>query len=163
MTILRRCPPSAPRSRDLQRRSRDAIARRSRYDPAVQTAEFRDQDCDGIRAWPKTLDSKYCNFHYDFRGGPKYQNIKIEVFWFLQFYFGKIREIDQEIFVQFNRKKLQTFNFLKTSEKIRKTANILTPPPLKIWDRSGAKACKSCRSRQELSNEYLLAKFGFDP
>ena len=27
---------------------------------------------------------------------------------------------------------------------------------------SGAKACKSCRSRQELSNEYLLAKFGFD-
>ena len=26
----------------------------------------------------------------------------------------------------------------------------------------GAKVCKSCRSRQELSNEYLLAKFGFD-
>ena len=25
-----------------------------------------------------------------------------------------------------------------------------------------AKACKSCRSRQEPSNEYLLAKFGFD-
>ena len=25
---------------------------------------------------------------------------------------------------------------------------------------SGAKACKSCRSRQELSNEYLLAQFG---
>ena len=27
---------------------------------------------------------------------------------------------------------------------------------------SGAKACKYCRSRQELSNEYLLAKFGVD-
>ena len=27
---------------------------------------------------------------------------------------------------------------------------------------SGEKACKSCRTRQELSNEYLLAKFGFD-
>ena len=27
---------------------------------------------------------------------------------------------------------------------------------------SGAKACKSCRSRQELSNEYFLAKIGFD-
>ena len=27
---------------------------------------------------------------------------------------------------------------------------------------SGAKACKSCRSPQELSNEHLLAKFGFD-
>ena len=25
---------------------------------------------------------------------------------------------------------------------------------------SGAKACKSCRSRQELSNEYLCVKFG---
>ena len=27
---------------------------------------------------------------------------------------------------------------------------------------SGAKTCKSCRSRQELSNEYFLAKFGVD-
>ncbi len=31
-----------------------------------------------------------------------------------------------------------------------------------LLDSKGAKACKSCRSRQELSNEYLLAKFGFD-
>ena len=29
-------------------------------------------------------------------------------------------------------------------------------------DSKGAKTRKSCRSRQELSNEYLLAKFGFD-
>ena len=27
---------------------------------------------------------------------------------------------------------------------------------------SGGKACQSCRSRQELSKEYLLAKFGVD-
>ena len=27
---------------------------------------------------------------------------------------------------------------------------------------TGAKACTSCRSRQELSNEYLLAKIGLD-
>ena len=33
---------------------------------------------------------------------------------------------------------------------------------LKYWGLSGAKACKSCRSRQELSNEYLLANFGVD-
>ena len=33
---------------------------------------------------------------------------------------------------------------------------------LNFWMLSGAKACKSCRSRQELSNECLLAKFGFD-
>ena len=29
-------------------------------------------------------------------------------------------------------------------------------------DSKGAKVCKSCTSRQELSNEHLLAKFGFD-
>ena len=33
---------------------------------------------------------------------------------------------------------------------------------LKFWDLSGAEVCKSCRSRQELSNEYLLAKIGVD-
>ena len=31
-----------------------------------------------------------------------------------------------------------------------------------LRDLSGAKVCKSCRSRQELSNEYLLAKIGVD-
>ena len=31
---------------------------------------------------------------------------------------------------------------------------------LKCLGLSGAKACKSCRSRQEISNEYLFAKFG---
>ena len=33
---------------------------------------------------------------------------------------------------------------------------------MKNSDLSGAKTCKSCRSRQELSNEYLLGKFGVD-
>ena len=33
---------------------------------------------------------------------------------------------------------------------------------LKCWGLSVAKAFKSCRSRQELSNEYLLAKIGVD-
>ena len=33
---------------------------------------------------------------------------------------------------------------------------------INCWDWNGAKACKSCRSCQELSNECLLAKFGFD-
>ena len=41
-------------------------------------------------------------------------------------------------------------------------ANKFDEKLLKYWGLSGAKACKSCRSRQELSNEYLLAKFGFD-
>ena len=33
---------------------------------------------------------------------------------------------------------------------------------LKFLDLSGANVCTSCRSRQELFNEYLLAKFGVD-
>ena len=31
-----------------------------------------------------------------------------------------------------------------------------------LLDSKGAKECKSCRSRQELSNEYFLAQFGVD-
>ena len=33
---------------------------------------------------------------------------------------------------------------------------------LKYRGLRGAKACKSCSSRQELSNEYFLAKCGVD-
>ena len=33
---------------------------------------------------------------------------------------------------------------------------------LKYWRLSGVEACKSCRSRQKLSNEYSLAKIGFN-
>ena len=33
---------------------------------------------------------------------------------------------------------------------------------LKFCEWSGAKECQSDRSRQELSNEYLVAKIGFD-
>ena len=31
-----------------------------------------------------------------------------------------------------------------------------------LSDSKGTKVCKSCRSCQELANEYLLAKFGVD-
>ena len=31
-----------------------------------------------------------------------------------------------------------------------------------LLDSKGANVCKSCRSRQELSNEYFLPKFGVD-
>ena len=43
-----------------------------------------------------------------------------------------------------------------------KNANMFDENFLKHSGLSGAKACKSCRSRQALSNEYLLAKFGVD-
>ena len=47
-------------------------------------------------------------------------------------------------------------------EILWKDAKIRDEIFLKYWGMSGAKACKSCRSRQELSNEYLLANFGVD-
>ena len=57
--------------------------------------------------------------------------------------------------------------FCKNLPKKAKQFDEILP---KYWGLSGAKACKSCRSRQELSNAnsnaysnaYLLAKFGFD-
>ena len=39
---------------------------------------------------------------------------------------------------------------------------IMTTFLLIFLDLSAAEVCTSCRSRQELSNEYLLAKFGVD-
>ena len=47
-------------------------------------------------------------------------------------------------------------------EILWKNAKIRDENFLKYWGLSGAKACKSCRSRQELSNEYSFAKIGFD-
>ena len=47
-------------------------------------------------------------------------------------------------------------------EILWKNAKIRDENFLKYWGLSGAKACKSCRSRRELSNEYFLAKIGFD-
>ena len=68
-----------------------------------------------------------------------------------------------------------------TSEKINKSGNIATFWRVFLWNseieavrfswfsdwspkvqKCVKDACKSCRSRQELSNEYWVAKFGFD-
>ena len=50
-------------------------------------------------------------------------------------------------------------NFCK---KMPKNAKKRDENFLKYLGLSGAKECKSCRSRQEFSNEYFLAKFGVD-
>ena len=57
---------------------------------------------------------------------------------------------------KFNQKMLKNENFIIHSRK--KFDDFW----LKFWSLSGAKVCESCRSRQELSNEYLLAKIGVD-
>ena len=48
--------------------------------------------------------------------------------------------------------------------KTRKSGNLRAKKMQKICksDWSGAKVCKSCRSRKMLQNEYLVAKFGVD-
>ena len=56
------------------------------------------------------------------------------------------------------KEKTNQCNFENKTENAKKFDDIW----LKFGMLSGAKACKSCRSRQELSNEYSLSKFGFD-
>ena len=46
---------------------------------------------------------------------------------------------------------------MNTFEEVFKTAKIVTRFFLKFCDLSGAKDCKSCRSRKIQQNEYLVA------
>ena len=62
----------------------------------------------------------------------------------------KISEHQGELWKKSN---FLAFLILKTPKRIDEIL-------LKYWGLSGAKACKSSRSRQELSNEYLLVKIG---
>ena len=54
--------------------------------------------------------------------------------------------------------QLQDVFCISKMENAKRSDEIL----LKICDRRGTKRCKSDRSRQELSNEYLVAKIGVD-
>ena len=71
--------------------------------------------------------------------------------------FLKIREI-LKVNVQ-NAKMCNEIplNFLIRSEASQKRFSWFSD-----WIQKVQKACKSCRSRQELSNEYLLAEIVFD-
>ena len=51
---------------------------------------------------------------------------------------------------------------LKICRKNRKHVNTFDENFLKYCGLSGAKACKHCRYRQELSDKYFIAKFGVD-
>ena len=62
----------------------------------------------------------------------------------------------------FTCKHRRRYSWERASQSLPKNAKKFDEKFLKYWGLSGAKACKSCRSRQELSNEYLLAKFGVD-
>ena len=76
------------------------------------------------------------------------------------------------IFLSSSRKNIKLF-LLKFGQRLKIICEILKIDVIKLQNakmfdefgvkfriRSGAKVCKSCRSRQELSDEYLLAKFG---
>ena len=60
-----------------------------------------------------------------------------------------------------NRRENRTF-LIMLFENLWQFLKIRDENLLNCWCRRGAKESKSDRSRQELSNEYLLAKFGFD-
>ena len=80
------------------------------------------------------------------------------------FLFSSPHFLGDRLSMKFQRKsswKLQKFDdviwkFVKHCAKIR------DEHLLNCWCRRGAKECKSDKPRQELSNEYLLAKFGYD-
>ena len=74
----------------------------------------------------------------------------------------KIREIPRKlILIQNFSEKIETFRKnSKTSDAF--FFEIWRSERCKSMDSKGAKACTSCRSRQELSNEYFLATIGFD-
>ena len=72
---------------------------------------------------------------------------------------AKFREIFVRIGAKFDENGWKIAIFYKNLNKnMKKFAEIL----LKFWILSGAKVCKTCRSRKMLSNEYLLAKIGAD-
>ena len=58
--------------------------------------------------------------------------------------------------VKIQSKFFQKWKMLQMSSKIKEKFD---GSLLKYWGLRGAKTCKCCRSRQELSNEYLFAKF----
>jgi hypothetical protein len=57
--------------------------------------------------------------------------------------------------------KFRWFFLINMSDKLGKIIKNCDYNLLNCWGRRGAQECKSCRSRQGLSNEYLLAKIGF--
>ena len=70
---------------------------------------------------------------------------------------GEILRIFHENLSNIQSKLLENIIVFKALPKNAKKFDEIL---LKYWGLSGAKGCKSCRSHQELSNEYFVAKFG---
>ena len=95
--------------------------------------------------------------------------------WKIQWFYSEFRHVDcginfwksvkfRQKLVKFQHESAQTLNNFDDVvwNIVWKISKIRDENLLEDWGLSGAKAFKSCRSRQELSNEYLLAKIGFD-
>ena len=74
-------------------------------------------------------------------------------------YSAKFREIFVRIGAKFDEKVLKTNDFTEIQAKFWKKFDEFL---LKFWDLSGAKDCKSCRSRKTLQNDYLVAIVAVD-
>ena len=96
-----------------------------------------------------------CSFHW-LKIWKNSRKFKISTFSKLS---AKFRQNFIKIWAKISEKNSKITKFFKI---LPKNAKKIDENFLKYWGLSGAKACKSCRSRQELSNEYFLEKFGVD-
>ena len=106
------------------------------------------------------------NFHRIwFQNFRQFSNLFSQI-WLKKRHTSLFAGICREIRTKFHKKFVEKCNFDAENEKNRKfiihSRKNVDDFWLKFWDLSGAKVCKSCRSRQELSSEYLLAKIGVD-
>ena len=76
-------------------------------------------------------------------------------------YFGKIPKINGEIWRKFSNIWPNLGKFAKFWKKTAKDSAIFNGN-FEIRDSKAVQRSALCRSRRELSNEYLLAKIGFD-
>ena len=81
--------------------------------------------------------------------------------WHTSLFSGICREIQTQFYQKFGECKIRCRKWKIGNSFFIREKNV-DDFWLKFWDLSGAKMCKSWRSRQELSNECLLAKIGVD-
>ena len=87
---------------------------------------------------------------------------KIQKKWISILYLLKYRRNSDKFSSKAEQNHRKEFKKTSVCTILPKNAKKFDENFLKYWGLSGAKACTSCRSRQELSNEYFLAKFGVD-
>ena len=100
-----------------------------------------------IRTFPIRVRSKLCQNSGNFARIHR-ESIKIKILKHFLEQSAKFRQNFIKIWVKISEKNSKMTNFANFAKNAKKFDEKF----LKYWGLSGAKACKSCRSRQELSN-----------